>query len=213
MEISGAELALLRRLKLRRGYFPPKSTSRWIRLWEGLLLEWSGSLRPGQHPERYWAVNYCQTINSPSGRRKECSGVGPRGDLDGAPQHLRYLKGKRSWDKSFAVDTLFGKWSQGARVGTREWKRRKKSQCKGVFFSGLLLWKMAAQFCEIFWGTLDVLQKFLPGGKKREAFINWFPLIKGGAMGIKLPCAFECPTHECRECQEKVLSKFVEAGV
>lgn len=36
LDVSGAELALQRCLKLRQGYFTPKSTSHWVRLWEGL---------------------------------------------------------------------------------------------------------------------------------------------------------------------------------
>lgn len=38
MEISGAELAFLRCLTLRQGYFTPKSISHWVKLREELQL-------------------------------------------------------------------------------------------------------------------------------------------------------------------------------
>lgn len=68
MEISGAELALQRCLKLRQGYFTPRSTSHWVRLWEEPSAYVKHFRWPGQHPERHSAVN------SPSGRGNELAG-------------------------------------------------------------------------------------------------------------------------------------------
>ena len=53
-------------------------------------------------------------------------------------------------------------------------------------------------------------------GKKRETLLSQLPIVKGGAMGIKLPYVSRFPTCEHWECQEKVLSgcicmKLVEA--
>lgn len=61
-------------------------------------------------------------------------------------------------------------------------------------------------------------RSFCLAEKERKTFINWLPLLMGGAMHIKIPCASEFPIHTCQERQDKMLwggicMKLIEAGM